>query len=261
MNRPAGAFAFSVVSPRLFHFSHYWAAVVMLPGHTVVLLARSRGRKVINTYEDLFFLTIDSSTCTWSTWRPFIRRCGLIDDWAEDLFFIVRAALLLMIGGLWRHFIRRYERWRFKMCGMFDPLLSPEDRARAIHEFLSCGGCCKDPGCGRKMHNRFDTSAKLEALHEFMVAFFNSVPLTTAVVECFFGEIRQWLARSNRPYHSATLNAKAFLSKFKTSHEQDDRTYTGHETAYLERPVWMTKKRQFNGENISIKEDLKGLIQ
>ena len=41
MNRPAGAFAFSVVSPRLFHFSHYWAAVVMLPGHTVVLLGGS----------------------------------------------------------------------------------------------------------------------------------------------------------------------------------------------------------------------------
>ena len=49
--------------------------------------SRSRGRSVLNTYEDLFFSPIDSSTRTWITWRPFIRLCGPLEYWAKDLFF------------------------------------------------------------------------------------------------------------------------------------------------------------------------------
>ena len=91
-----------------------------------------------------------------------------------------------------------------------------------------------------------------------MVALFNSVPLITAVVECLFGEFRQWLSRSNRPYHSATLNAKALLSKFKASHAAGDRTHTGYETKYLVRQIRAQKKRNVNGEHLLVKEGLQG---
>ena len=176
---------------------------------------RSPAVKVFRALSALFLVTIDESSSTWSTWRPFVRLAGFPQDWPDDLHFMIRASLLLLLGGVWQHFIKRWQRWPWKFCSMFDPRLSLAARHTAMDEFCAMSRCCLDPACSRKMHWRFRSREALENLQEFMLAFLNSVPLTTAVIECFFGEMRLWLSRSTKPYSSATLNAKAVCSTFE----------------------------------------------
>ena len=118
--------------------------------------------RVFKTLSALLLVTVDETSSMWSIWRPLVRLAGFPQDWPDDLYFMIRASVLLLFGGVWQQFIKRWQHWPWICCSMFDPRLPVADGHKAMDEFCRLNPCCLDPACSRKIHRRFRSRRALE---------------------------------------------------------------------------------------------------
>ena len=91
---------------------------------------------------------------------------------------------------------------------MCDPRIALHKRRELITRFLKMSPCCLDLGLGRNLLKRFQNVGAEAMLQpkvlRFLVAFFNSIVLSTAFLECGFAKASSWLPRQDKLPQSVT---------------------------------------------------------
>ena len=132
---------------------------------------------------------------------------------------------------------------------MCDPRIASNKRLEAIKRFLKMSSCCLDTGFGRKLLKRFKNLGPLSMLQpkvqRFLVAFFNSIVLSTAFLECGFAKSSSWLPRRSRPLSVAHLNSKWLLSELTMIRDAAQSKLSAGRR--LCRPSWATPLSKRNG--------------
>ena len=156
-----------------------------------------------------------------AAWRPIVHILGTADEGPLETWWNIRACILTLIGGLYRRFVVPMKRGSLSICRLFDPRLAEAERRTNICKFLSKPACCHDRGCGRKLRLRHDSvnSILADAVTEFFIGLLNAVPLTSTPCELDFASVRQWLAKSFKPFSVATLNSKYFVDCVDTDYQ------------------------------------------
>ena len=107
-------------------------------------------------------------------------------------------------------------KWPFLLARMYDPRLPEETRKAAAEEFLAARQCCLDTGFALKLRKRCSSTSALfeKKTKAFVMAFLNSLIVTTTALELGFGSVQQWLLASSKPISAALLNAKMVTDSF-----------------------------------------------
>ena len=124
-----------------------------------------------------------------------------------------------MFGGLLRRLVRAWQCWPWMLINIIDPRNSMAFRRRWA-QTKDEPECCLDPMC-RKLRRRVKEVEDFFTvkIHRFLMVLFNQAVYTTSFMECLFASYRQWLSRSKKALHVATLQAKHCCHQFSRPHQ------------------------------------------
>ena len=186
-------------------------------------------------------------------WGLLISRLGDMINWASSVRNLAFSGLWLVMGNLWRRFIRPFLVWPFRLARVVDENIDIDDRMLAGDEFLRTSLCCMDLPLSQKLR-KFIT--KVEQLFEpwmqrFLLSIFRRGLVSTSHLENSFAHMRHFLLKCIRAPTIASLSAHHVATELRRIHRKlmtwrraKQGLKPAKPVARNRRPIWTHSKRR-----------------
>ena len=178
---------------------------------------------------------------------------GPQESWPQAVLAKVHSALALGVAHVWRHLIRVWQQYPWRLCTVVDDRLPLSKRKAAAQDFLVAKPCCLDPGLGKPLRGIVSEVDDLfeEDLQIFLRTMFSRAVHTSTFVERIFSHLTRW---SRRRLAAPSMAAKHTATMF----EQVVRLWRSRlgecrPAAHRARPGWLRSRgSRFNGYHVFV---------
>ncbi len=167
---------------------------------------------------------------------------GAFSTWPAKRRRLMRRALLLTLGQLWRKLVEPWRQYPWKLMLLQDQEVAWADCWKRAQDFLAAKECCLDVGFSKKLRDSAERPEQLfeEDLQFTLRSVADRVVVSSTLVERIFAHYTQWTTakcRGRRPT-LATLAAKHMTSQFRQSVEVWRKASGRVRADRKSRPVW-----------------------
>ena len=144
-------------------------------------------------------------------------------DWPRHVHEYLAGSLCIAFSVVWRKLVYHFQQYPWLLAPAFDLRRAESDRRATLQRFVDAEDCCLDKGlCAplRALRVSMDDLLGGSVLHDFLVALFERVVVTSTQVELLFASLSKFTATAHGGAGMPTLAAKYTLNAFSQAVER-----------------------------------------